>query len=285
MPKMDVPQGNILVQNQANLAKTADFVSVKVNEHLLIPDHKIYIHDTMTAKGDKEMEKSLSWYAVRHGKPAFGLEASKSLPVVKRTYYHLHMVENFAKTLGIEMERDFELSLDNVHKALYSDLSVNFMGGRIILPLEDVRSVINYLPLQSLKGQTPQTSKPIMAVLPKGKKLQVHYGNRLLTVINPDWHELDLSIKGLKVSIDGEEQFVTFGSFIEIKKNFKVLAQEGYRVNAIGVNSGLPNENKMLFERKNFIKSFSVDNGGSIFRVETYKDKHFCGMFLVRFTK
>ncbi len=285
MPTMQVPQGNALVDAQRELANTASVVTAQVNEHLLEPDHIMYVHDTQTAKGDKEMEKSLSWFAVRHGKPAFGLEASKNLPVVKRTYYHLHMIESFAKTLGIELSRDFALNLDGVREALYSDLSVNFMGGRIILPLEDVRRTIRFLPLQPLKDQAPVTSKPIMAVLPKNKDLQVHYGNRLLTTINPDWHELDTSLTGVKVHVDGKERQVNFGDSIQVKKHFTVHAPKGYRVNAIGVNSGLRDENHKEFSAKNFIKTYSVDNGGSIYRVETYKGKKFCGMFLVRFSK
>ncbi len=285
MPKMQVPQGNALVDAQEDLAKTAAFVSAEVNKHLLEAGHIMHVHDTQTAKGDKEMEKSLSWFAVRHGKPAFGLEASKNLPVVKRTYYHLHMIESFAKNLGIELHRDFDLHLDGVRKALYSDLSVSFMGGRIILPLEDVRRTIRFLPLQPLKEQALVTSKPIMAVLPKNKDLQVHYGNRLLTTINPDWHELDTSLTGVKVKIDGTEREVAFGESVQVQKRFTVLAHKGYRVNAIGANTGLKDENLQEFTAKSFIKTFSVDNGGSIYRVEVYKDKKFCGMFLVRFAK
>ncbi len=285
MPLMQVPKGNALVEKQVELIDTAAFVTAAVNKHLLDPDHIMHVHDTMTAKGDKEMEKSLSWFAVRHGKPAFGLEASKNLPVVKRTYYHLHMIESFAQTLGIELSRDFDLNLEGVRKALYSDLSVNFMDGRIILPLEDVRRSIRFLPLQPLKEQALVTSKPIMAVLPKDKALQVHYGNRLLTTINPDWHELDTSLTSVKVTVDGKGKQVRFGEIVQVKKNFATLAPKGYRVNAIGANTGLKDENLKEFSSKNFITSYSVDNGGSLYRVEIYRDKKFCGMFLVRFNK
>ncbi len=284
MPIMDIPKD---IQNEyelTDLGIIAHKVTDAVNKHLLIPSHKMHVHDTQTDKGDKEMEKSLSWYAVRHGKPAFGLEASKNLSVVKRTYYHLHMIENFAKTLGIELMRDFDLTLEGVRNALYSDLSVNFMDGRITLPLEDVRRSINYLPIVS-KNSAPQTSKPIMAVLPKNKKLYVHYGNRILTVLNADVHELDTSITGLTLNIDGKETKVNFGQLIAVKKSFSVLPMQDYRVNAIGVHSGKANESGMTFTKKNFIPRFSVDNSGTIFRIETYKGKKFCGMVLVRFAK
>ncbi len=284
MPIMQVPQDNVMAQDLKNLEKAAAFVSAQVNEHLLTAEHKIHVHDTQTAKGDKEMEKSLSWFAVRHGKPAFGLEASKNLSVVRRTYYHLHMIENFAKTLGIELERDFELNLEGVHKALYSDLSVSFMDGRVVLPLEDVRSRVNYLPLCPQDKNTT-TSKPIMAILAQKKTLDVHYGNRKLTVIAPDWHEIDTSLQGLTLLVDGKERQVEFGEMVQAQNSIKVLPVEGYRVNAIGADTGKQNESDILLQQKQFIKRYSIDNGGTIFRIETYKGKKFCGMVLVRFGK
>ena len=55
-----------------------------------------------------EMEKSLSYYAVRQGKAAFGLEASKEFPVELRVYYHLQMIENFLHQAGVRFQRGFE---------------------------------------------------------------------------------------------------------------------------------------------------------------------------------
>ncbi len=284
MPKMAVPEGHERADALVDLATAAAFVSAEVNEHLLDADHIMHVHDTETAKGDKEMEKSLSWFAVRHGKPAFGLEASKNLSVVRRTYYHLHMVENFAKVLGLKLTRDFELSLQGVQEALYSDLRVSFMQDRVALPLEDVRNTITYLPLSKQKQQ-PVTSKPIMAVVAQKNSLDVHYGNRKLTVIRPDWHELDTSIAGMQVEVDGKQQYVQFGEIVQAAKHIKVLPMPGIRVNAIGADTGKKNESDMLLQKKQFISRYSIDNGGTIFRIEAYKGKKFCGMFLVRFGK
>ncbi len=266
------------------LDSMAQNVTKIVNKHLLNKDHFFEVRNTHTAKGDREMEKSLSWFAVRHGKPAFGLEASKEFSVVRRAYYHLQMVEAFAQLVGIKLERDFELTLKGVEEALYSGLSVSFMNNKVMLPLEDVRSRINFLPLPKT-NYAPIASKPIMAVLPNGKNLYVHYGNRTLTTISPDWHEIDYSLDMLRVMVDGQKKLINFGSVVTVNKEFKVLPIDGYRVNAIGANSGKHNESDILFSEKSFIKRFSVDNGGSIFRVEVYKDKSFCGMFLVRFAK
>ncbi len=260
----------------------AQSVVSRVNKNLLRDNHYLEVRNTHTAKGDREMEKSLSWFAVKHGKPAFGLEASKEFSVVRRVYYHLQMVESFAKLVGIELERDFPLTLKGVEEALYTGLSVSFVNSKIMLPLEDVRSRINYLPLPRT-NYTPIASKPIMAVLPNGKNLYVHYGNRTLTTIIPDWHDMDNSLDALRVVIDGEEKNISFGSIVPVRNDFKVLPLDGYRVNAIGANTGIANESNVVLNRKSFIKRFSVDNSGSIFRVEVYKGKRFCGMFLVRF--
>ncbi len=271
--------------NAPLLQQTADSVVTSVNAHILEKEHIFHTHNTHTAEGDKEMEKSLSWFAVRHGKPAFGLEASKEFPVEKRVFYHLHMIEAFAKEMGIGLERDFPLTLEGVRKALYSDLSVSFAEGRITLPLDDVRARINYLPLP--KNDKSITSKPIMAVLPNGKELFVHYGNRLLTRISPDKHvlhtELDTSIDAMDLTVDGEHTRVAFGEIISVQKNFSVHDITGYRVNAIGADTGKKNESGLSLSKKHFMSRFSVDKSGRIFRVEVYRGKAFCGLFLVRF--
>ncbi len=286
MPNVPKPNKDYNTANPTEklhyLEALAQEVVCSVNKHLIKPDHSIAVHNTHTAKGDVEMEKSLSWYAVRHGKAAFGVEASKEFSVAGRTYYHLHMIEAFAHAVGIEMERDFPLTFKGVSTALQSGLSVHFVNNRISLPLEDVRRHINFFPLP-LKDYAPVTSKPIMAVLPKDKTLRVHYGNRTLTTISPEWRDMDYSLNNLRVIVDGKEQEIAFGQIVPVKKHFNVLLPKEYRCNAIGANTGKDNEAHMNLERASFIKRFSVDNSGSVFRVEIYRGKKFCGMFLVRF--
>ncbi len=272
------------------LEESAERVVSAANAHILHEEHRLHVHNTHTAQGDKEMEKSLSWFAVRHGKPAFGVEASKEFSVEKRVFYHLLMIEAFAAQAGISLERDFPLTLDGVREALYSDLSVTFANGRLTLPLDDVRTRINFLPLpRSEHGVAASavggaiTSKPIMAVLPNGKDLRVHYGNRTLTRISPDWHSLDTSLDSLTLNVDGVEKRVTFGQIIPVRASFLVHSIDGYRVNAIGADTGRKNESNITLRKKDFISRFSVDKSARIFRVEVYKGKAFCGLFLVRF--
>ena len=257
------------------------------NGKLLAPQHALHVHNTKTAEGDHEMDKSLSYYAVRQGKAAFGLEASKEFAVEVRAYYHLLMVESFLAQAGVTFTRGFELNPEGIRGALLENLGVSFADNKIFLPLEDVRPSINLLPLSKDAPAQAVTSKPIMAVLPcaKGEDGQycVHYGNRMITLIRPDWREMDHSISGMRVLADGREAQAQFGQVLEVSKSLVVQPTQGYRVNAIGYDSGHKDESGELMTLKDFQPRFSVDRQGKLYRVEVYKDQRFSGMFLVRF--
>lgn len=257
-----------------------------VNAALLDPAHEINVHDTNTAAGDVEMEKSLSYYAFRHKKAAFGLEASKELSVAKRAYYHLRMIEEFLKMADIGFTRDFELTPAGIETALRENLGVAFLGNRVFLPLENVRPSINNLPLSRNCVAAAIPSKPIMAVLPckdNPERLCVHYGNRLVAKIKPEWRETDDDLDGVLAAVDGQEKLAAFGQTISVKNSITILPKPGYRVNAIGFENGREDESGATLRRKDFKAAFSVDKKGDIFRVEVYKGKNFSGMFLLRF--
>lgn len=268
------------------LASEGSAVALKANENLLAPEHAIHVHNTRTADGDKEMEKSLSYYAVRNKIAAFGIEASKELSVAQRAYYHLLMVEGFLKLAGIEFHRDFELTPKGVEKALKENLGVSFAGNRIFLPLENARNVISYLPMTREWPEKAITSKPIMAVIPCEKnrnRLCVHYGNRLIAVIHPDWRDAADGLDAIRVVIDGEEKLATFGQIVNVSRTAHIKKIPGYRVNVIGFDKGAMDESGMDLKRSDFKSRFSLDKAGTIYRVEVYKDKNFAGMFLLRF--
>lgn len=268
------------------LAEEADAVAREANSRLIQPLHALHVHNTNTAAGDREMEKSLSYYAVRHGKAAFGLEASKEFPVELRAYYHLLMVEAFLRRAGVRFSRDFELTPAGVARALRENLGVSFAGNRVFLPLEDVRPAISYLPLPKNSPARAITSKPIMAVLPcegKGDRICIHYGNRTITLIRPEWREVDASLDAVTVQVDGREEVVPFGSILDVAEAATVVPRQGYRVNAIGLDCGRADESGVSLRRKDFQPRFSVDRGGRLYRVEVYRGKRFSGMFLLRF--
>lgn len=270
------------------LAENARKVASTANKALLRQEHAIHVHNTYTANGDREMEKSLSYFAVRKGKAAFGLEATKELPVAGRTYYHLLMVEEFLKLAGIEFSRDFDLSIKGIETALGENLGVSFADNRVFLPLDDVRKSINSLPLSQQSISDAITSKPIMAVLPCGKGesgICIHYGNRLLARIQPEWRAIDNDISSIPVLVDGEERTATFGQIMDVRKEITIKKLDGYRVNAIGWESGKKDESDCPLRKSSFKTNYSIDRQGSIFRIEVYKGKKFSGMFLVKFNK
>lgn len=269
------------------LAGIARTVTDEANRALIRPGHRLHVHNTRTAEGDPEMERSLSYYAVRQGKAAFGLEASKDFSVEVRAYYHLLMVESFLRQAGVEFTRDFALTPQGVRDALRGDLEVSFVNNRVCLPLDDVRPAVNGLPLPREGPGQALTSRPIMAVLPcvrdGERQFCVHYGNRMITLIRPDWREVDQSLAGMRVCVDGQDVAVPFGRLLEVRENFVVHPEEGFRVNAIGFDSGREDESGLRLERKNFLPEFSVDRQGRVYRVEVYRDQRFSGLFLVRF--
>lgn len=268
------------------LAHHARAVVQMVNQSLLEPVHALHVHNTNTAAGDREMEKSLSYYAVRNGRAAFGLEASKEFPVAWRAYYHLGMIEAFLRLAGVEFSRDFELTPAGVEAALAENLGVSFAGNRIFLPLEDARPTINCLPLPRNGAVNAIMSKPIMAVLPcedDKQKICIHYGNRKVTLIRPDWREVDEDLDAMRAIVDGKPSLAPFGHILDVVDSIIIEPVPGFRVNAIGYGRGTADEAGKRLSRNDFETRYSVDKGGNIFRVEVYKDKKIAGMFLLRF--
>lgn len=270
------------------LATEADAVAGIVNASLAQPGHAVHVRNTNTAAGDREMEKSLSWFAVRNGKAAFGIEASKELPVALRAYYHLMMVESFLKMSGLRFKRNFDLSPAGVDTAMRENIGVSFAGNRIFLPLEDARSSINYFPLPKNCVSRAITSKPIMAILPcenNDRQLCIHHGNRTIALINPEWRDMEEGLDAMRMIVDGHERLAPFGQILDVDKVAMVKAQPGYRVNAIGFERGVADESEIPLMLKDFQPRFSVDRAGRLFRVEVYKGKKLAGMFLLRFNK
>lgn len=116
------------------------------------------------------------------------------------------MVESFLRQAGVRFKRDFSLTPQGVGEALRANLGVSFAENRVFLPLEDVRPAINYLPLPKGSPARAVTSKPIMAVLPcrdRDRELCIHYGNRTITLIKPDWREMDHSLEAVRVTVVG----------------------------------------------------------------------------------
>ncbi|BCZ18843.1 Purine nucleoside phosphorylase [Helicobacter sp. NHP19-012] len=270
-----------------HLKQVSQGIIANINKSLLKPLHRYYIRNTHTARGNVEMEKALTYFAIKHKKPAFANEASKELPLPSRVYYHLLAIEGLLKELGIKYSKDFNLSPENLYK-LINDPSLSVvLNNNTILPLYGLRNHLNFFPLPKNTPieQIPLNSKSyILGLLPRQKQVWLKYGNKLMTRLHPLYLPFDHSLKSVKLEIDGKLEQSAPARIIEVHKSFKVLVKEGYRVNVIGyTHNGASDEAGFTIRYKDLDKRFSIDAKGRIYRIEFYKNQAFSGMVLARF--
>lgn len=256
-----------------------------VNVKLLRYAHAYRIKNTTTRNFDREMEKTLSYFAVCAGKAAFGLEASKELPPESRVYYHACLLEAFMREMGIEFERRFVLSPYGVAEALNKDIFLSLYNKRTVFSLDDARRATRgFVPVRRGNELAAEPSNPLLVVLPGDKQWSVIYGNRTLTRFTPEYLAFDESPLEAELLVDGLERRVGMGAVVKVEHDFKVLRRKGYRVNAIGARREVNgDEAGVMLSRLDFAEDFSLDRGGNVFRVEFYKGRTFCGMILVNF--
>lgn len=262
----------------------------EINTRLLDAGHRYHIHNTRTAEGNVEMAKTLSWFAVRNGKPAFGIEASKEFGTDRRVYYHLQVIEAYMRILGMQYTRDFDLTPKGVLTALNSNLKVTAYDNRLVLDLDNVRPTLAMVPMKrgTPRGKAPEqrSSKPLLALVPDSaaSNWRVAYGNRTLTRLSPEFLDFDESLETVEMVLDGKTRTVKLGDIVHVSDSFLVKGEGGYRVNAIGAKKEVNGtEADVILARKDFLPRFSVDKSATTYRVEIYKDKAFAGMVLVRF--
>ncbi|MDQ7832110.1 MAG: M99 family carboxypeptidase catalytic domain-containing protein [Desulfovibrionaceae bacterium] len=270
------------------LAALADRVVTRVNAGLYDPEHVYHVKNTLTRQKDtvmaKEMAKTLTYYAINNGKPAFGIEASKEFPTALRSYYHLRGVEGFMDELGIGFERRFPLTAEGVDQAANSNVALSFYNNKIFFDLADARSRLGYVPFKKDAAVEYVPSNPLMAVVGGGDAYRIYYGNRNLTALEPAYFEYDDTERDLEIVVDGAARTVPFGRIITVDKSFTVADRGECRVNIIGFSRpGLVNEAGVAVRREDFMDRFSVDKAGRVYRVEVYKQDRFAGMVLVRF--
>ncbi len=277
-----IDQKKIKSRRFGNLDKIAKSVVKMVNKKIKKP---YFVHNTKTNEGNKDMAKTLTYFAINNSKSAFGVEASKSFLTHTRAFYHLLTIESFFKYTGIEFEKDFKLTLSGVKKAINSNIRVAF-NQRILLDMDNVRNRLRYIPLQKDSKIEYQANNPLVAVTGNGKRYRISHGNRRISYIHPQYFEYDKSIDRITMEVDGVKKEVKFGEVVNISNDFKVLLKKEYRANIIGFKKyKVGNEAGILVQRKDIKKRFSVDRDGNKFRVEVYKDKKFSGMIIVDFSE
>ena len=279
-----IDQAELDTEAFGNLNTIASKVTNAVNKKIKNSSHSYQVKNTRTRDGDKEMEKSLTYFAIQNKKPAFGLEVSKQFPTHERVYYHLVVVEEFLSNLGVEFERGFNLTKSSVKKAINDDIKLSLYDSKIFLDIAKARNKLGYVPMKKDSPVDFVANNPLVAIVNDKDRYKVRYGNREMTRIHPEDFEYDFSLKNVRLIIDGEIQDIPIGSMINVDKQFLVEPRDGYRVNVIGYRkSGIVNETGIMINRSEISKKFSIDRDENLFRVEFYREKKFCGMLLLNF--
>jgi hypothetical protein len=278
-----IDQARMEAPRFGNLKGVADHVAARANMRIPDNEHFYAVKNTRTSEGNAEMARTLTWYAVRNGKPAFGVEASKSFGTVRRTDFHLKVLEGFMEHMGIGYERPFARTLAGVEKAIKGDMEVALYDRRIRLELGNARSALGYVPLKAGGELEFAADSPLVTVLRRDNHYVVRHGNRELTRLHPQYFEYDRSREGVVMEVDGERLDTDFGEVVPVAESFRVEPHEGYRVNVIGYRSDDADQAGHRIRREDILPRFSLDRDARTFRVEVYRDDAFAGMALVRF--
>ncbi len=279
-----IDQAELPGHRYGDLAGLAEQVRAHVNGREANAEYRFHVRNTRTREGDKEMEKTLTYFAIRHGKPAFGIEASKTFLTHRRAYYHLLAVEGFMQALGIEHERPFTLTAAEVRRRIDANLKLALYDARILLDVTGgARARLGYIPMRRDRPLEFTASNPLLAIVGERDRYRVRYGNRHVTLLEPEYFEFDDSLEAVELEIDGETRRVSPGSVVRVAEWFRVRPRDGYRVNVIGFRHTRRDESGVAIRRRDIASRFSVDRRGTRYRVEIYRDDRFCGMVLVEF--
>lgn len=122
-----IDQNKLTISNYGNLEEISSKVCNHINSNLIRKRDIYHVKNTKTRLGDKQMEKTLTYFAINKGKAAFGNEASKKLPLHERTYYHLLAIEKYMDIMGIEYKRSFNLKPLELKSVIDNDISISFI--------------------------------------------------------------------------------------------------------------------------------------------------------------
>jgi len=278
-----IDQENLEGHKYSNLFKISQDVVKHVNKNLIIAEHKYHLHNTRTREGDKEMEKTLTYYAINQGKAAFGNEASKNLPTHQRTYYHLLALEKYMDTMGIEYKRKFNLNEQVVKNIIDNDIEISLYNNKIKLPLSKIRDILKYFPVKPDGTIDFVPSNPLMSIVKRNNEYIIYYGNRRLSRLKADYMDYTNENKDVEITIDNKVKKASFGSLITVKEQFKISPIKDYRVNVIGYTNNSKKETNVIINHDKMLKNYSIDKDGSIYRIEFYSKEKFAGMILVKF--
>ncbi len=280
-----IDQEKLNVDKYGNLLEISNLVCNHVNKFLIKKRDRYSVKNTHTKRGNAEMEKTLTYFAINNGKAAFGNEASKTLPLNERTYYHLLALEKYMNLMGIEYKRNFELTPKAIKHLITNDIYISFNDGNIRLPLAKIRKLLRYFPIKKDGTLEFIPSNPLMTIIKNKNVYTIHYGNNKLASLSPDYLDMYEFKQNIQIKVDGVLKDFKLGSIVDVSKNFMISPIKNLRINVIGyVNKKHKNESGLSITKKEIIKRYSIDKNGKIFRVEFYKKKKFVGMLLINFS-
>lgn len=280
-----IDQATINHPKYGNLVEIAQSVRDHINANMVDVEHRFSVKNTKTSEGDAEMAKSLTYFAIRNNKPAFGIEGSKNFGTHYRAFYHLLALEKFMDVMGIEYVRNFDLSPVAVKDAIdNNDIEVVMYDNKLLLPVSDARNYLHYIPMKKDADVEYRTDHPLVAVVEKNQKYRVCYGNRRMSLLSPQYFEYDYSLNTIDMKVDGIDKIVPLGTVVNVGKEFMIHGKDGYRVNVIGYSTpDSDNEVELPISKEEIVSRFSIDKSEKLYRVEIYKDDKFSGMVLVNF--
>jgi len=225
-----IDQKSLEINPYGNLEDISSQVVNHVNSNLLRDEDFYSVHNTNTKDGDKEMEKTLTYFAINESKAAFGNEASKNLPTHERAYYHLLALEKYMDVVGIKYKRKFKLSANGVYRAINDDIYISLYDGKIKLPLSKIRESLKFFPIKKNAEVEFKASNPLLKIVKKGNIYAIHYGNRRLSNLKADYQVYDKSNHTVRLEIDGKIQNIAFGSIVDVQDCFMVKDEENYEI-------------------------------------------------------
>ena len=275
------------VEKYADTFTISEQVVNHLNKHLLKEEDIYRTKNTHTrfkkTHEEQEMAKTLTYYAITNGKSAFGHETSKSLTINQRVYYKLLALEKYMDIMGIKYKRKFPMTLKGIEKILNEDISITFDDTKISMPLKDIRNSQKYFPIDKDGLIKYLPSNPLIKIIKTNNTYTIYYGNRRLTKLEADYAEhLNFNTQ-VKFVVDNKVQNVKLGDTVTVKNNFKVIDDKRFRVNIIGYKHKSKIETNRIVKKNMFIKRYSIEKNGHIYRVEFYRNNKFAGMILVNY--
>lgn len=275
-----------LKENQpfGDLNEIASIVKENLNKQLLQNHHSFDVKNTNTKFEDEAMQLSLTYFAVTNNKPAFAVESSKNLSSLsEKVFYQLLAIEEFMKIMDISYIRKFDFNEHELAKIIEENGFLN-INNNISFNLSDIKKSLSYIPIKS-KDNLFSFSHPLGEIKEENGELAVFIANKKLTNLRPQYFKIsDKCPDRYAVEIDGNISYIEKASSFSVTDDFKVLKNQGLRVNVIGYASkGVSDESDIHLNRDSISGQFSLDDSNKVYRIEFYENDEFCTMLMVKF--